>query len=179
MLFPLPLFEIVSYIYPQTLLTVLLPPLHQPDTQLQSRATMTVVTGSDKTTAATEPFSNGEARGIINTTIDTLSPELRTGDNTIHSNPEEGYEEGLAHKTLTKFLEGRRFAVTRHAYGIDTSFEATFGSGGRQVVFCAEYDALPGIGHACGHNLIATSPLAAFLGAAEVLPKMKVLTQNL
>ena len=61
--------------------------------------------------------------------------------------------------------------MTRHAYGLDTSFEALSGSGGRLVNFNAEYDALPGIGHACGHNLIATSSIAAFLALSFALKK--------
>ena len=120
-----------------------------------------------------DPCNKKRARDIINTTIDKLSPELRQVNKSLHSNPETAYEEVFAHRTLTDFLESRGFAVERHAYGIDTAFEATFGSGGRHVVFCAEYDALPGIGHACGHNLIATSSLAAFLGAAQVLSETK------
>lgn len=61
--------------------------------------------------------------------------------------------------------------MTRHAYGLDTSFEALSGAGGRLVNFNAEYDALPGIGHACGHNLIATSSIAAFLALSFTLKK--------
>lgn len=120
-----------------------------------------------------DPFDKEAARNIVNKTIGTLSPELRQVNQSIHSRPETAFEEVFAHKTLTEFLESRGFAVTRHAYGVDTAFEASFGSGGREVVFCAEYDALPGIGHACGHNLIATSSLAAFLGAAQVLSETK------
>jgi amidohydrolase len=59
--------------------------------------------------------------------------------------------------------------VTRHAYGLKTSFVAEFGTGGALIVYNAEMDALPGMGHACGHNLIATSSLAAFLATAEAL----------
>jgi amidohydrolase len=123
--------------------------------------------------AIAAPFDKTEARNIINTTIDKLNSELRQVNSSLHSNPEIGFEEVFAHKTLTEFLENRGFSVTRHAHGLDTAFDATFGSGGRQVVFCAEYDALPGIGHACGHNLIATSSLAAFLGAAQALSETK------
>lgn len=61
------------------------------------------------------------------------------------------------------------FHVTPHAYGLATSFEAEFGGGGRVVVFNAEYDALPDIGHACGHNLIATASISAFLGLVAAL----------
>ena len=56
--------------------------------------------------------------------------------------------------------------MKRSTYGLRTSFEAEVGSGGRLVVFCAEYDALPQIGHACGHNLIAVASLGAFVKAA-------------
>ena len=66
-------------------------------------------------------------------------------------------------------MEYLGYRVTRHAYGIDTSFEVEYGRGGRVVVFNAEYDALPGIGHACGHNLIATSAIASFIATAEAL----------
>lgn len=59
------------------------------------------------------------------------------------------------------------------AYGVKTSLEAEYGTGGRVVTFNAEYDALPGIGHACGHNLIATASIAAFIGAAEALKSSK------
>lgn len=59
--------------------------------------------------------------------------------------------------------------MTRHAYGIETSFEVEYGTAGRIVVFNAEYDALPGIGHACGHNLIATSSIASFIATAEAI----------
>lgn len=71
-------------------------------------------------------------------------------------------------------LEGLGYKVTRHAYGINTSFEAEYGNGGRLVVFNAEYDALPGLGHACGHNLIATSSVAAFIGTAKALETYQI-----
>lgn len=61
------------------------------------------------------------------------------------------------------------FKVTPHAYGIPTSLQAEYGEGGRLVVFNAEYDALPGIGHACGHNLIATASLAGFIATVAAL----------
>ena len=59
--------------------------------------------------------------------------------------------------------------VTTHAFGLSTSFLAEYGTGGRVITYCAEYDALPDIGHACGHNLIATSSIAAFFGVVEAL----------
>jgi len=81
------------------------------------------------------------------------------------------YEEHKAHDVFVEVLGRLGFDVKPHAYGVDTSFSAEYGSGGRLVVFNAEYDALPGVGHACGHNLIASAGLAAFLGVVAALKK--------
>ncbi|KAF4984358.1 hypothetical protein FDECE_17107 [Fusarium decemcellulare] len=114
------------------------------------------------------------AREIINHHLDELSPSLHEKINKfLHTNPETAYKEVLAHATLTSYLEQHGFSVKKQTYGLDTSFEAEIGQGGRLVIFCAEYDALPDIGHACGHNLIATSSVAAFLGAARALVELK------
>ncbi|KAI1141444.1 hypothetical protein F5Y05DRAFT_410000 [Hypoxylon sp. FL0543] len=102
--------------------------------------------------------------------IDGANQDLRQRINqALHQHPETAYKEVFAHDTITKFLEDRGFTVKRSTYGLATSFEAEVGSSGPLVVICAEYDALPQIGHACGHNLIATSSIAAFLGAAAAL----------
>ncbi|KAL6864001.1 hypothetical protein J3F83DRAFT_716292 [Trichoderma novae-zelandiae] len=116
----------------------------------------------------------GQARQLVNSHLDELDSQLRTVNKSIHENPELAYKEFQAHETITAFLEKLGYDVKRKAWGLDTSFEATIGSGGRQVVVCCEYDALPDIGHGCGHNLIATSSLAAFLGAAHALSKLGV-----
>ncbi|KAH6869545.1 hypothetical protein B0T10DRAFT_501498, partial [Thelonectria olida] len=134
----------------------------------------TTANGSATEEKTPKPFDLEASRAIVNSALDSLDSTLREVNRSLHSHPETAYKEVFAHKTLTDFLEGRGFTVKRHTWGLDTSFEATIGSGGRQVVFCAEYDALPDIGHACGHNLIATSSLAAFLGAAQVLAEMKI-----
>lgn len=99
------------------------------------------------------------------------TPQARPSDQPLQiwSNPEIAYTEHKAHDTICDFLEAHGFSVTRHAYGVDTAFEAVSGSGGRNVNFNAEYDALPGIGHACGHNLIATSSITAFLAVSHAL----------
>lgn len=110
-----------------------------------------------------------QLRTSVGAHLDELSPQLYEVNQALHARPELGYDEVFAHATITDFLESQGFAVRRKTYGLDTSFEVTVGSGGRLVIVCAEYDALPGIGHACGHNLIATSSIAAFLGAAHAL----------
>ncbi|OAQ60047.1 metal-dependent amidase/aminoacylase/carboxypeptidase [Pochonia chlamydosporia 170] len=117
----------------------------------------------------------GQARSLINTHIRRISPDLQTNINkALHDHPETCYKEFFAHDTLTTFLSKKGLSVTPKTYGLETSFEASTGQGGRQVVFCAEYDALPDIGHACGHNLIATSSIAAFLAAGHVLHTLNI-----
>ncbi|KKY28045.1 putative metal-dependent amidase aminoacylase carboxypeptidase [Diplodia seriata] len=104
-------------------------------------------------------------------TIDDASDELRRLNLEIYNNPETKYEEFKAFKLLTTWFERQGWTVQRSVYDIETAFEARFtvGEGGRTVAYNAEYDALPKIGHACGHNLIATSTLASGLGAASAL----------
>ncbi|KAJ6086827.1 amidohydrolase [Penicillium canescens] len=106
--------------------------------------------------------------------IDGHDKELRLINEKIHSNPELGYHEFMAHDNITALLQELGFTVTKHAYGLQTSFVAEYGSGGRVVAFNAEYDALPEIGHACGHNLIATSSIGAFLGVAAAIKESKL-----
>ena len=113
--------------------------------------------------------SISDVRSAIYTAIDQSSVELRELNRHIHVNPEIGYEEFIAYETLTNFLKKHDYTIKAHAYGLETSFEAECGAGGSLVVICAEYDALPNIGHACGHNLIATSSIAAFLGLSKAV----------
>jgi amidohydrolase len=87
----------------------------------------------------------------------------------IHDRPELGGEERFACGLLAESLESRGFAVERGYAGIPTAFLARRGNpSGTRIAFLAEYDALPGIGHACGHNIICSSALAAGIGLGEV-----------
>jgi amidohydrolase len=86
----------------------------------------------------------------------------------IHAHPELNYEERYAHDLLTGLLEDEGLEVERHAHGLETAFVARAGSAGPTIAVLCEYDALPGIGHACGHNIIATAGLGAGLAAAAV-----------
>jgi amidohydrolase len=70
---------------------------------------------------------------------------------------------------LEDFLEGAGFAVERGVCELPTAFRATFGSGSPRIAFVAEYDALPGIGHGCGHNIIGTAACAAAVAVKDVL----------
>ncbi|KAH6688332.1 amidohydrolase [Plectosphaerella plurivora] len=110
---------------------------------------------------------------IIFGAIDDADQQLRALNLAIHDNPELCYEEFKAHDNITAFLKSQGFSVTTHAHGLQTSFVAEYGEGGRLVTFCAEYDALEGVGHACGHNLIATAAVSAFLGVVTLLKTTK------
>jgi amidohydrolase len=87
----------------------------------------------------------------------------------VHAHPETNYEEHFAHELLTQVIEGEGLAVERAAGGIATAFRSTVEAGeGPTVAVMCEYDALPGIGHACGHNVIAAAGLGAGLAAAAL-----------
>ncbi|MFG2367615.1 M20 family metallopeptidase [Streptomyces mirabilis] len=86
----------------------------------------------------------------------------------IHANPEQGFEEVKAAAWLTDLLAGVGFSVEVGVCDLSTAFVASYGSGPLQVAFVAEYDALPGIGHACGHNVIAALSTGAAIAAARV-----------
>jgi amidohydrolase len=87
----------------------------------------------------------------------------------LHANPELAYEEHKAAERLTAILEQHGFAVTRGVADLTTAFTARAGSGSPRIAFLAEYDALPGLGHACGHNLIGTASLGAALAVKAIL----------
>ncbi len=86
----------------------------------------------------------------------------------IHADPELSWEEHRAVARIAPILEAAGFDVEVGAYGIPTAFEAVNGTGDLTVTLCAEYDALPGVGHACGHNVIATAGVGAALALAAV-----------
>ena len=98
--------------------------------------------------------------------IDARQDLLIETSHEIHAHPELNFEEHFAHDRLTAVLEGEGLDVERGAYGLETAFVARAGSSGPTIAVLCEYDALPGIGHACGHNIIASSGLGAGLALA-------------
>jgi len=101
--------------------------------------------------------------------VDSLKCDLRKVSDELWLNPELGMKEYRAHTLLTTFLEKQGFDVCPSYTGVETAFKATYGSGRPNICVICEYDALPGIGHACGHNLIAEAGLAAGLGIKAAL----------
>ncbi len=92
--------------------------------------------------------------------------DLRSLSHDLHAHPETSFEERRSVAAVAGMLDG--FDVTVGAYGLPTAFMARAGSGPLVVAVCAEYDALPGVGHACGHNVIAAAAAGAGLALAEV-----------
>ena len=107
-----------------------------------------------------------ELRSRIAEVVDSLADELEALSHKIHANPELAFQEEKAHAWLTEFLEVKGCQVARGVGGLPTAFAATIpGAGpGPTIAILAEYDALPKIGHACGHNVIAAAGAGA--GAA-------------
>ncbi|HZG55463.1 M20 family metallopeptidase [Paenibacillus sp.] len=104
----------------------------------------------------------------IHARIDDIAPRIRRIAAAIGARPELGNEEFFAFETLTEALESFGFAIERHPLGLPTAFVASYDTGkpGPVVAFLAEYDALPDIGHACGHHLICSMSVAAAVGLA-------------
>ena len=92
----------------------------------------------------------------------------------IHAEPELAFQEYRSCAKAQALVAERGFEITTAAGGLDTAFRADFGSGPLVVGICAEYDALPEIGHACGHNIIAASAVGAALALAEVADDLQL-----
>ncbi|MFW6119470.1 MAG: amidohydrolase, partial [Petrotogales bacterium] len=109
--------------------------------------------------------------------VDNIADDLIELSKKLKENPEIGFEEYKAQKWLTEFLDQKGFKVEKGIAGLETSFRARYicGNGGPKIAFLCEYDALPEIGHGCGHNLIAPSSI----GAAVALSTIKGLSAEL
>jgi len=101
--------------------------------------------------------------------VDGMRAELLELSHAIHQEPELALEEFKAAKRLSDAVAGHNLPVEREAFGVKTAYASEFGNDkGPVIAVLSEYDALPGVGHACGHNIIAT----AGLGAAVALAKL-------
>jgi len=93
--------------------------------------------------------------------VEAHRPQLDELSRNIHSNPELGFQESRAAAWLTRYLEENGFSVERGICDLPTAFRASYGEGKPAIAILAEYDALPKLGHACGHNIIAASAVGA------------------
>ena len=113
-------------------------------------------------------------RAEIDAAVDAVGPTLLNVSHAIHERPELAFEEHFACQTLTKALRDHALPVETGVYSLETAFETTINPdhSGPTVAVLAEYDALPDIGHACGHNIIATTALGAALALNTVASQL-------
>jgi amidohydrolase len=123
--------------------------------------------------------ASGTAKDRLRRAVDDLAGELDALSRTIHAHPELGYQEVQARGWLADFLGRQGLTVATGVGGVDTAFLARLETGpGPTVAILCEYDALPGIGHACGHNVIAAAGAgagAALARVREALPPGRIL----
>src|SRR6195952_2068642 len=112
------------------------------------------------------------ASTIVEDSVQRRRADLIELSHSIHSEPELAFDEHRSCAKTQALVAERGFAITSEPGGLDTAFRADFGSGSLVIGICAEYDALPGIGHACGHNIIAASAVGTALALAEVADEL-------
>lgn len=111
-----------------------------------------------------------DAKQAVRDKLAKHKKEILELNHAIHADPEISWEEHRAVARIAKYLEAQGFDVKVDVYGCDTAFEAIIGDGDLTVALCSEYDALPAIGHGCGHNVIATIGVGA---AVALVPLVK------
>jgi amidohydrolase len=114
----------------------------------------------------------GDALQTVTDTVTRRSTDLIELSHSIHAEPELAFAEYRSAAKTQMLVAERGFEITAAPGGLETAFRADFGSGDLVVGVCAEYDALPGIGHACGHNIIAASAVGTALALAEVADQL-------
>jgi len=125
--------------------------------------------------AATNRYSAAMTyKETVENAFSAIEDDLRSISRWMYEHPETAFQEFESSKRLSQFLENRGFDVTYPAYELKTAFEATAGSSGPRVVICCEYDALPEVGHACGHNIIATAALGAGVAIASIADELGI-----
>jgi amidohydrolase len=111
-----------------------------------------------------------EIRRAVVSRVEASRPLVEEIALALYRNPEVGLAETFATGKLTSILEGSGLTVERGLAGLPTAFRATWGAGQPAIAFLAEYDALPAVGHGCGHNLIAACSTAAVLACKAAVP---------
>lgn len=117
-------------------------------------------------------MSTVTASSSVEDAVNRRSGDLVALSHDIHAEPELAFAEHRSCAKTQALVAERGFAVTAAPGGLDTAFRAVYGSGSLTIGICAEYDALPDIGHACGHNIIAASAVGTALALAEVADEL-------
>ena len=113
-----------------------------------------------------------DLKAQVKAEVDSHRHQLAELSLKIHSHPELGFEEHQASNWLTHYLEANGFTVERGIAKLPTAFRASYGNGRPAIAILAEYDALPQLGHACGHNLIAASAVGAAVAARPAIDRL-------
>jgi len=106
--------------------------------------------------------------------LDSIHKQLTEVSDWMYENPELGFNEFKTSEYLVKFIKSFNGEVVYPTGNLDTAFEITYGNDGPLVVLCVEYDALPEIGHACGHNIIATASIGAGLAIKDLVNELGI-----
>lgn len=112
------------------------------------------------------------ASAVVEDAVRRRRGDLVELSHAIHAEPELAFAEHRSCAKTQALVAERGFDITARAGGLDTAFRADYGSGDLVVGICAEYDALPGIGHACGHNIIAAAGVGTALALADVADEL-------
>ncbi|WP_067843211.1 M20 family metallopeptidase [Nocardia lijiangensis] len=120
------------------------------------------------------PPRSTDAAAASDAAVASAAARLIDLSHAIHAEPELAFEETRSVAKVLEPLTERGFEVETGVAGLPTAFRASYGSGALTVGICAEYDALPEIGHACGHNIIAASAVGAALGLAEAADELGI-----
>lgn len=144
---------------------------------------MSQPTDVEQSTTAGLPSSTGAApstaagrsvKDQIAARLAEVVPALVDLSNSLHDDPEVGWQEFRSSASVAGVLAAHGFTVEQPYLGLETAFRATFGTGDFTIGFLAEYDALPGLGHACGHNLISAMSVGGAIGLAVVADELGI-----
>ena len=113
-------------------------------------------------------------KNTFKTNLDSIHKQLTEVSDWMYENPELGFNEFKTSEYLVNFIESFNGKVAYPTGGLDTAFEVTYGNEGPLIVLCVEYDALPEIGHACGHNVIATASIGAGLAIKDLADELGI-----
>ena len=117
---------------------------------------------------------NSAPPALLAAAVQRGEPRLLALSHAIHAEPELAFAEHRSAARIADLVESEGFEVERGVAGLDTAFTAVYGSGNLVVGLCAEYDALPEVGHACGHNIIAAASTGAALALRDVADRLAI-----
>ena len=126
------------------------------------------------TTQGAASVTDQSVKDRIAARLAEVGPELIGLSDSLHDDPELGWQEFRSSASVAGVLAAHGFTVEHPYLGLETAFRATFGTSDFTIGFLAEYDALPGLGHACGHNLISAMSVGGAIGLAAVADELGI-----